>query len=131
MIITKKCLIGMLMIIHQSLHSMPTDFSGRWCWDENSKHSNFSLTFKKVGDRFKGSYSAVILDGRRTDGNEDAFNFKNDYTAIVQTKLITGWQFSVALVQLKLLNSNQMEWLIIKSPYGEFLAPYKGTLTRC
>jgi hypothetical protein len=128
---TKKWLIIIFLIVHQNAWALPFDLTGRWCWEKSNKHSSFSLTFKKYGSRYKGSYRAVILDGNRTDGNDEAFDFKELDTTVIQTKMITGWEMSVALVQLKLLSNNQMEWVIIKRPYGTFSVPYDGKLNRC
>lgn len=106
------------------------DYSGKWCWDENSKNSTFSLHIKKNLNIYKGAYFAVAYEGERIDINEEAFAFKVSKKNSIITKIKAGIRGGTGIIRLTIIK-NKLEWRILKEPKSEFYAPQKAFLTRC
>ncbi len=130
----KISLIAILTImftITSYSNNLKTDFSGSWCWEKDSKYSTFSIEIKKSTRGYKGGYSCVISEGDRIEDSDFAFSFDTPNGNIVKTKLKAGINGTIGLVQIKILNNNKMEWLILKTPEGEFNPPNSAILKKC
>ena len=117
--------------VHQNISAFTANFSGQWCWEKNNKNTTFFLELKKKGDYFIGGYHFIALNEHKLDENSKAFNFKDNQSFIVQTKVVTSWKDRIVLVQLKLDDNQHMEWTLIKQPFGEFFLPRKAILYNC
>jgi hypothetical protein len=135
MLYLKKMIILILLavsVINNTFSaSLDNSFLGRWCWDLSSEVSVFSLTIKKDSGLYVGRYSSVIEGGYRIDDNDDAFTFKATKNNIIRTKIKTGISGKTGLIQLKLLNNEKIEWIVLQKPKGEFLVPLNATLHKC
>jgi hypothetical protein len=117
-------------------HSLCNDFIGKWCWDDNSRNSTFSITINKKNDIYIGDYFAVAYGGDKIDEGEKAFDFKTCPKNQVKTKLKTtmysrpGKYKGPGIVELTFIN-NKLQWRVIEEPEEEFYAPENAILHRC
>ena len=125
--------MGLVLLIANISNAKITgnNFSGEWCWDNDSKVSAFGIGIRKVSNIYKGNYGSVTQSGGKIDENEKAFSFKAPKINIVKTQLISGITGNVGMVQLSILNNKKIEWLVLKKPKGEFYPPLKALLHRC
>lgn len=108
-----------------------SNFSGKWCWDKNSKVGTFSLVINKVSNVYKGGYSCVAYSGDKIDDNDNAFSFKATKKNKIKTKLKAGISGESGLIYLEILNDNKIKWIVVKEPKGEFYPPETAILHRC
>lgn len=123
--------LGMTLLISSVTTVVHADFSGRWCWDNDSDVSAFSVTIHKIGGIYKGAYSAVAQGGKKIDDNDSAFSFKAIKKNKIRTKLIAGISGRIGLIELKLPSNQRLEWLLLKAPNGEIYVPRTAVLHRC
>lgn len=58
--------ISVLLIANFANAQASNNFSGMWCWENESKSSDFDVLIKRVSDVYVGDYTAVAFRGRRT-----------------------------------------------------------------
>ena len=129
----KKVILLVLSVLILTISSVAvgSDFSGQWCWDKDSGVSAFTIVVKKVAGIYRGGYFAVAQHGNRIDDNDTAFSFKVTEKNMIKTKLKSGIDGSIGLIQLKIRSDNKMEWLVLQKPKGEFFFPQEAMLHRC
>lgn len=106
------------------------DLSGRWCWDKSNNIGSFTLFISKKGDLYKVEYSAVANEGARIDDGEDAFSFKVSDKNYIKTKFKGGFQASIGLVELRIIDDKTIRWHVLKAPEGEYYFPDNATLNK-
>lgn len=106
------------------------DFTGQWCWDQNSRVSAFSIVINKVSGIYKGGYYSVAHNGNKIDDNETAFSFRATQKKVIKTKLKAGISGNMGLIRLEIFN-NKIDWSVLKYPKGEIYVPQKAVLHRC
>ena len=123
--------ILMISILFITKVTIASDFSGQWCWDQDSSISAFCLNITKTNRTYNGGYGSVIMSGNIIDDNDNAFHFNITNEAIVQTKLKAGITGNLGIIQLHIIDNKQLEWRILRVPKGEIYIPKKATLHRC
>ena len=123
--------ILMISILFITKVTIASDFSGQWCWDQDSSISAFCLNITKTNRTYNGGYGSVIMSGNIIDDNDNAFHFNITNEAIVQTKLKAGITGNLGIIQLHIIDNKQLEWRILSVPKVEIYIPKKATLHRC
>ena len=132
MLNSKNTIIFLSSILFLILtNTVNADFAGKWCWDEDSNISAFSIVINKIADKYQGGYYAVAQSGNKIDDNNLAFSFIAIQKNIIKTKFKAGISGSIGLIQLKLINDKKIDWLVLQVPKGEIYVPKKAILHRC
>ncbi|MCJ7546483.1 MAG: hypothetical protein MUP30_06610 [Deltaproteobacteria bacterium] len=106
--------------------------TGRWVWVEDSEEANFSVTIKKEGNAYIGSYCAVALSGNRIDCDDNdppAFVIKdlpgNEFTVNFKTYYGQG----TGKVKIR-IEGEKMYWEVVEKPKGQYFCPNVAVLKR-
>jgi hypothetical protein len=104
---------------------------GNWSWIENNERSNFTVSIKKTGETFVGSYSAIMFEGRRIDtGLEGDISFKiKNFQSGEPVTFLNFYSGEKGKVKIT-LKSHMLYWEITEFPAKEFYCPTKTILKK-
>ena len=107
------------------------NFSGKWCWDQDSNISAFSIVINKKNHVYIGGYFSVSQGGNRIDDNDISFRFNETKKSVIQTKFQAGLSGNKGLIEIRMLANQKMKWRILKFPAGDIFVPKEALLHRC
>jgi len=124
----KKILI--IMLLYSICANVYADsLLGLWIWDKNSKKHSFSITIKKSGNSYIGTYCAIGMSGNRIDCSTKypkSFPFTTDESIFTFT---TNYSNTKGIGRIQLVDNNLL-WEVLSQPSGEHYAPKIAKLNK-